>query len=160
MAQAQQSIDPETIYVLIVEDDLLTRETLKFAFKYNKKIDTEITAVATLHDAINALREIHFQFVLLDLNLPDSTGMDTARSIRSQFPETPIIIFSAISSPPLIELQACEICNFVSKAQRDFFDSLVEQLKLFSTTRPVRLKARQLRTAIGRSREKIYNVIK
>lgn len=53
-----------------------------------------INAFATLHNGISEARTTQVDVILLDLNLPDSTGMDTLFVLSEQLPDIPIIVLT------------------------------------------------------------------
>jgi signal transduction histidine kinase len=87
------------IRVLLIEDNdadaALVAEALKSQENYI------IERAATLKDAKGKLRDKAFAIVLLELNLPDSKGIDTFIALRSSFPEIPIVVLSALNDNQL-----------------------------------------------------------
>ena len=59
------------------------------------------TIVATLAEALAQLEDHTFDVVLLDLTLPDSSGIETFHSLRRQHPDVAIVIWSAQSDESL-----------------------------------------------------------
>ena len=68
------------LHVLIVEDEPAIAETLIYACK-----EAGIAASHKLlgHEGIAAMREQAFDFVILDVGLPDMTGFDVCKQIRA-----------------------------------------------------------------------------
>jgi PAS domain S-box-containing protein len=85
----------ETVKLLVVEDNpgdaRLIREMLSEALP-----EFDMMTVERLGDALNALRERTFDILLLDLNLPDSQGIETLNKVFARIPETPIIVLTGI----------------------------------------------------------------
>jgi diguanylate cyclase (GGDEF)-like protein len=52
--------------------------------------------------AVDHLRENSFDVVLLDLSLPDVKGVDSIRTIHSEFPYLPIVAFSKVSDEQVV----------------------------------------------------------
>ena len=79
------------LHVLIVEDEPAIAETLIYACK-----EAGIASTHTLlgHEGIAALREQAFDFVILDVGLPDMTGFDVCKQIRG-FSSIPILFLTA-----------------------------------------------------------------
>lgn len=65
------------VSLLLVEDEPLLR---KRCAAHLEDEGAEVTAAATLREAANALADIDFDVVLLDVNLPDGKGTDLLRS--------------------------------------------------------------------------------
>jgi two-component system, NtrC family, response regulator AtoC len=63
--------------LLIVEDDLLLRKQIA---AHLERLGADVTGVATLQEARRMAGELGFDFVLLDVNLPDGSGLDLLRT--------------------------------------------------------------------------------
>ena len=67
--------------ILIVEDDQLLNRTLA----YNLTSDGyEVISVFNFDSAVRKLRENEFDVALLDINLPDGSGLDLCEEIRNR----------------------------------------------------------------------------
>ena len=78
-------------HVLIIEDEPAIAETLIYACK-----EAGITTTHCLlgHEGISAVREQAFDFVVLDVGLPDMTGFDVCKQIRASS-NIPILFLTA-----------------------------------------------------------------
>src|ERR1035438_6238684 len=54
-----------------------------------------------LTSALNRLRISSFDVVVLDLSLPDSTGIDTLVAVRKECPDTPIVVLGDDEDPSI-----------------------------------------------------------
>jgi DNA-binding NarL/FixJ family response regulator len=90
----------EVIKILLVEDNLgdagLIQESLA-----EKAALFEITHVDRLSEAIKLLEGNNFDLVLLDLSLPDSSGIDTFRKVQLKIPNLPIILLTGLDDEVL-----------------------------------------------------------
>ena len=88
----------ETFQLLLVEDNPgdvdLARERLSDVPDYA----FELTCVGRLREAIEVLQQARIDAVLLDLSLPDSSGIETLRRIRSASEDVPIVVLSGQSN--------------------------------------------------------------
>lgn len=89
-----------TISILLVEDSPADISLIK-EYLSEKPIGTlgslgsfELQEAGSLETALSLQAGTDFDVVLLDLGLPDSCGLDTARRIISQAPETAVIILA------------------------------------------------------------------
>lgn len=73
--------------VLLLEDDVLLRKRLTGFLEREK---AEVTAVASIAAARNALESLTFEAALIDVNLPDGRGTDLLR--QELFPPTTTVI--------------------------------------------------------------------
>jgi DNA-binding NarL/FixJ family response regulator len=81
------------IRVMIVDDERLFAELLRVAMRGAEDIDV----VAVAHDlksAVAALGEARPDVVLADYHLPDGTGADLARTVRTSLPNTAIVVLT------------------------------------------------------------------
>src|SRR5690606_24362177 len=68
--------------------------------RYLKKFLTtlELTQTETLHQAIDlGLQNKKFDLIILDLNLPDSVGLDSFMKVLQSFPQTPIVVLTGVT---------------------------------------------------------------
>lgn len=75
---------------LIVEDDIESCKILNIVLA-----DYDLTVVHTLANAQPHFQTRQFDIYMLDNWLPDGSGIDLCREIRSKLPDTPIIFASA-----------------------------------------------------------------
>jgi two-component system cell cycle response regulator len=95
-----QNPNSETIRILLVEDNpgdvRLIQETVREA-----DVAFEVTYVERLSGAQKLLRESIFHVILLDLLLPDGTGIDTFLRLVALVPEVPIIVLTGLDNENL-----------------------------------------------------------
>jgi serine phosphatase RsbU (regulator of sigma subunit) len=87
--------------ILFVEDDQELAIALESGFGDDDTSDFVIEAAPTLEAAINLLGSGRIDIILLDLNLPDSRGLETFSKIQRVAPELPIIILSGLADEEL-----------------------------------------------------------
>ncbi|MFZ4605559.1 MAG: response regulator, partial [Caulobacter sp.] len=77
--------------VLLIEDDSATAQTIELMLKsegfnvYTTDLGEEGVDLGKIYD---------YDLILLDLNLPDMSGMDVLRTLRNHKINTPIMILS------------------------------------------------------------------
>jgi DNA-binding NtrC family response regulator len=81
--------------VLIVDDDKLTCWGLE---KMMSSRNLLITSVSNGRDAISEVGSRSFNSVFLDINLPDVSGFDVMREIRTYAPDTKVVVMTADGS--------------------------------------------------------------
>jgi CheY-like chemotaxis protein/HAMP domain-containing protein len=86
-ARIQQYLVRTAKQLLLVEDDALQRAALSDLLGGS---DVEITAVGSGSEAMAALRSGSFDCVVLDLRLPDMSGLEVLDSLRSDDPHRPL----------------------------------------------------------------------
>ena len=83
------------LHLLLVEDGpdyaLLVEEMLREALE-----DVDLTYRARISDAESALRAGGFDCVLLDLGLPDASGLEGLERVQQVAPEVPVVVLSGM----------------------------------------------------------------
>ena len=81
-------------HILIIEDN---PSDFRLAAKMLSKgpIAYSVTGAATLEEGIQALSMQPFNLLFLDLNLPDSKGLETLLRINGKVPEIPVIVLTS-----------------------------------------------------------------
>ncbi|MCC6928762.1 MAG: response regulator [Gemmatimonadaceae bacterium] len=143
--------------VLVVEDDDLTATIVVAAVtaggaNADARADFEAFRVATLEGAIEAMRREAFAAVLLDLSLPDSTGLDTLNAVLSMAADSAVIVLTALDDSA-IALQAVRLGaqDYLFKGRVD--PTLIVRSLLYSIGRhraETQLRQAQQMEALGR----------
>lgn len=85
---------PERARVLIVDDERGPRESLRMILSGSYDVSTAEGGA----EALDLLRTTAVDLVTVDLNMPGMKGDELMRTIRSEFPQTEIIIITGCSS--------------------------------------------------------------
>ena len=82
------------IHILLVSDDLPIADIIQKVLEDTTLPDSSFsyTRVNTLHEATLLLRQELFDAIILALDLPDSSGVETFESVHIQIPDMPIIV--------------------------------------------------------------------
>ena len=78
--------------LLIVEDDKILNQGLCKALREDNR---KIYSCQTIQSAREQLLCSRISLVLLDINLPDGSGLDFLRELKSDFPDLPVILLTA-----------------------------------------------------------------
>lgn len=99
-------------YILIVEDNTALREGLATALQNES---TAVHASADLASARRILREHTFDLLLLDVNLPDGSGIDLCREVTA-VQDVPVI-FLTVRDAEIDEVTAFRVgaCDYIKK---------------------------------------------
>src|ERR1700737_2649152 len=81
--------------LLIVEDDVDVRRLISDRLA---KQGIAVTAVATMAAALTELRDAAFDVAILDVKLPDGSGLDLVRTLRQRGSSTHVIILTGAGS--------------------------------------------------------------
>ncbi len=84
--------------ILLVDDDAEFREEFSDLFS-----DYEIVGAGSAKEALSILRSPNLvDLIILDVRLPDQSGTDTLKKIKSLFPNIGVIIFTAYGSKDVV----------------------------------------------------------
>jgi DNA-binding response OmpR family regulator len=83
------------IHVLLIEDDKVDCKLVgRLLCMPSQVVRFKINMVHTLADGLEFLRSKSVDLLLLDLELPDSAGLDTFYTIHRENPQIPIIVLT------------------------------------------------------------------
>lgn len=137
--------DPAPMLVLLVEDHDLTRKALCALLNSQPDIDVVADSAPrssrTVADAIDLVTELAPEVAILDLRLPDGTGLDLCRRIRSISPSTTGIIHTGLELEPAVAREA----GAAAIALKQLSDSQLQTI--LRRHRPSRTKLRDRSTA-------------
>jgi DNA-binding NarL/FixJ family response regulator len=93
MLKQDHAVIKHQIRVLSVDEHPLMRQGIASAI--NAKSDMQVVAHASsAHEAIRYFREHRPDVTLMDLRLPDMSGIDALIAIRKEFPKARIVVFT------------------------------------------------------------------
>ncbi len=112
--------------ILVVED----HKSVVYQLKQILQGDGyEVHVARTGREALELMARQHIDLVLLDLGLPDISGLQVCKSLRNNFPDLPIIILS-VKSDEHDKVQALKLGadDYVSKPY--YTGELLERIKI------------------------------
>ncbi|MEC4819991.1 MAG: ATP-binding protein [Scytonema sp. PMC 1069.18] len=140
------------IHILLVEDSPSDARLLRQIFLHSGQEEWQIEHIERLSEAIDmckseshtisgdsALMSVYqckFNVILLDLSLPDSTGLDTVKEFRKAVPDIPIVVLTGFDDEELA-LQA------LAEGAQDY---------IFKDNMTIQLLSRAIRYAIQRGK--------
>ena len=84
----------ERLSVLLIEDDIIDAERVERTFAIVSPTLFELTHVPRFLDAIQEIKKQQFHVVILDLGLPDSTGLNGVKRLMELIPSIPVIVLT------------------------------------------------------------------
>lgn len=79
--------------ILIADDHAILRKGLKQLLVEDQAVH-EVGEAATGREALDKLRESQWDLLLLDINMPDRSGLDILRQVHSSYPELRVLVLS------------------------------------------------------------------
>ena len=83
--------------ILLVEDNFPDAKLMEIYLQEAYDDNFELITVIRLSEAIDKVKAEMFDVVILDLTLPDSSGIDTFVKLFSKIPDIPIIVLTGLS---------------------------------------------------------------
>ncbi len=77
--------------ILLAEDDVGMRELLA---EFLQEVGYEVATAKDGREALQAMEGEEFSLALLDLRLPDVSGLEILSALKSRFPDTQVILFT------------------------------------------------------------------
>ena len=99
--------------LLVVDDERLIRTSLERALA---ALGHEVEAADTIATATAAIARTRFDAIILDLKLPDGSGLDVVRTLGAESPETKIVVITAHGTvDAAVEAMKLGAFDFVNK---------------------------------------------
>ena len=95
----------DRLRVLLIEDNPIDTQVIREYLARAEEVQIELEHVERLSTALARLPDGNFDCVLLDLNLPDSSGLETLARIHERNPDVPMLVLTGLS-PREFGLQA------------------------------------------------------
>ena len=117
--------------ILIVEDDQNFRDLISEWLTFEKH---NVMSCATGQEALQRLKALAFDLVVLDWNLPDMLGLEVLKEFRANGGEAPVIMLTG-SSDRTDKQQAMDAgaSDFIQKPFK--LSALSERMKLLTTAK-------------------------
>jgi CheY-like chemotaxis protein/nitrogen-specific signal transduction histidine kinase len=98
--EAEMTMQTSSLSVLVVDDEEVVRETLA---EMLTDLDHKVVTADSGRDAVEKVTSDDFDLVFTDLAMPEMDGWETAREIRKQKPQLPVVLvtgYGATVQPP------------------------------------------------------------
>jgi len=79
-----------TIRLLLVDDHAVVRSGLKMLLSGQREMEI-VGEAASAHEALTKTERVRPNVILMDIGLPDKTGIEATREIKAKFPDVKIV---------------------------------------------------------------------
>lgn len=129
----------QDINLLLVDDNPADLFLIKDYLSESEVLSLIIFEASTVSEAKDILKNNAIDLVLLDMYLPDSSGIDTFYNVHSEFPKTSIIVLSGLSDKQVaLRTVQAGAQDFLLKG--DFDSRLLEKSIVYSVERKKNLQ--------------------
>jgi CheY-like chemotaxis protein len=119
----------EKLTILVVDDEPVVRDALKLVLDASGYL---VSLAETGRAGINLASNQHFHVIIVDLDLPDTSGLEVIKSIRELQPAIVIILITAqVTAEARAQAQSFGVIEILSKPFRP-----EDILQLISSVRP------------------------
>lgn len=133
-------MDHSRLQILLIEDEHSFAKMLERKLSRGFDLPHGVTHSTQLDDAVQLLRSGDFDLIVLDLSLPDSSGLETFERVHEAASDVPIVILSGQEMTELaVQAVRCGAQDVLSKERNDDLQ-LLRSLK-FAIERKRRLRA-------------------
>ncbi len=87
-----------SLRILLIDDDPEFPEIIRIMLAKYASFDFELVIARTIADAIRRLGGDPIDVVLLDLVLPDSSGLDSYRRLQEAYPDHPLVVITGVDN--------------------------------------------------------------
>ena len=86
----------DRIQVFLIDDHALVREGVRSVLETSGDIEV-VGEAGTCEDALNRLRTVHPRVAIIDVQLPDGSGTELCRDIRSEHPDVACLMLTSFA---------------------------------------------------------------
>lgn len=103
----------QQIRILVVDDDPSLRNMMNIVLK---KDGFDVTCVENARVALSTLKEESFELIISDIKMPDVSGIDLLRKVKSLNPDMPVVMITAYGSThDAVEAMKLGAENYITK---------------------------------------------
>ncbi len=130
--------------ILVADDDSAIRQLLRTLLEEGGYGVEEAT---TGQEALDGLKSGTYDLVLLDMRMPDMTGIEVLKQLREKTGEVPVIFITAYGSPN-IAIQASSLGAYSYITKPFELDDVLHTIDLYFERRQLKEEVRALRSQI------------
>jgi signal transduction histidine kinase len=120
MKKMENRRSDELLQILLVEDSVSDAALLEESILSSGVKDLSVSVVGSLRESAEHLKDNHIDATLLDLSLPDSSGLETVQRVRIVCPDMPIVVLTGIDDEKTgIEAVRMGAQDYLVKGQAD-----------------------------------------
>jgi diguanylate cyclase (GGDEF)-like protein len=120
MQRPEDFLPARSIRILLVEDNPADERLARLALAEDRDWDFEVVTAQTLDVALRLAQSAAFDAILLDMQLPDSTGLTNVKELALAAPRTPIVVMTGCDDDILaMQVSAHGAQDYLVKGRND-----------------------------------------
>jgi DNA-binding NarL/FixJ family response regulator len=132
----------DNIRVMIIEDDQLIRESLAILIDGTPDFSC-VGKTESVEDFFETLQDTPVDVLLLDIDLPGTSGIDAISAIKERMPDTDILMMTVHDNPQMV-------FNALKRGANGYLTKNMQPLKILDAIREVRSGGAPMSTHIAR----------
>ena len=149
---------------LVLDDERNIRKALSVILRES---DFEVYESGSVAEAVVALRDYYFDMAIVDIRLPDGSGIDVLRSIKETSPETVVLVITAFASAETaVETMKAGAYDYVTKPFnldeiRIVLKNVNDKIRLESKVKELQQYADVYQNIVGKSEamQRLFSII-
>ncbi len=141
--EAERSVENGAGYshhILVADDDAAIRQLLKTLLE---EAGYSVTEAHTGQEALEGLKSSSYDLVLLDMRMPEMTGMEVLKQQRDTVGDVPVILITGYGSPNLaIQASSLGAYSYITKPFE--LDDVLHKINLYFENRQLKEEVRTL----------------
>ncbi len=152
------------MHILIVDDEKNIRKTLTIIFK---DFDCDIKEAGSFEEADSLIKGVFFDFAVVDIRLPDGSGVELLKKIKNHSPDTIVLIITAFASTETaVDAMRSGAYDYITKPFnideiRIIFKNIIEKIFLQKKVKELQRYEDEYQSIIGKSiaMKKVFDTI-
>lgn len=149
---------------LIVDDELNIRKVLRVILEEN---NLEVNEAATVTESVATIKDNYFDMAVVDLRLPDGSGINVLKTIKENSPDTVVLVITAFASTETaVETMKAGAYDYVTKPFnvdeiRIILKNISDKILLENRVKELQQYADEYQNMIGKSEsmQRLFKVI-
>lgn len=150
--------------VLVVDDEKNIRKTLKIVLE---EFDCSVKEAGSVEEAESFINTSYFDFAIIDIRLPDGSGVEILKKIKNLSPDTVVLIITAFASTETaIEAMKAGAYDYITKPFnideiRIIFKNIIEKITLQRKVKDLQRYEDEFQSIVGKSlaMRRVFNII-
>lgn len=92
-----------SLNILLVDDHKVVRDGVRYMLEQQEKFDIKIDEAASGREAVEKYKTFKYNIVIMDINMPEMSGIEASQEIVKHDPEAHILALSMFEEAPYVK---------------------------------------------------------